>query len=99
MTNGVGLTSEERRILEDYEAGALDSVDTEELRADLIAAARKTQRKDRRVNIRLSEKDLALLRERAAIEGIPYQTLMASVLHKFVSGRLKDNGSGFNRGS
>lgn len=99
MTNGAGLTNEEQRILEDYEAGALDSVDTEELRADLLAAARNTQRKDRRVNIRLSEKDLALLRERAAIEGIPYQTLMASVLHKFASGRLKDTGSGYNRES
>lgn len=97
MTTGAGLTREERDILEDYESGALESVDTGELRERLGVAARDTLRKDKRVNIRISEKDLALLRERASIEGIPYQTLMASVLHKFVNGRLKDGGSGFNR--
>lgn len=99
MTNGSGLTHEERRILEDYEADSFNSVDSRELRDELAAAARNTQRKDKRVNIRISEKDLALLRERASIEGIPYQTLMSSVLHKYVSGRLKEDGSGFNRES
>ena len=99
MTNDVGLTREEKRILEDYEAGSFNSTDSTELRNELVAAARNTHRKDKRVNIRISEKDLALLRERASIEGIPYQTLMASVLHKYVSGRLKEGGSGFNRDS
>ena len=98
MTNDVGLTREEKRILEDYEAGSFDSTDSTELRNDLVAAARSTQRKDKRVNIRISGKDLALLRERAAIEGIPCQTLMASVLHKYVSGWIKEDGSGFNQG-
>ncbi len=41
-----------------------------------------------RVNIRISRKDLEALQKRALAEGIPYQTLMASVLHKYVSGRL-----------
>ncbi len=50
--------------------------------------AKATLKKDRRVNIRLSAKDLEALQRRAAEEGIPYQTLMASVLHKYVSGRL-----------
>lgn len=99
MTNGSGLTREEKRILEDYEAGSFSSADSRELRDELVAAARNTQRKDKRVNIRISEKDLALLRERASIEGIPYQTLMASVLHKYVSGRLKEGGSGANHES
>jgi len=44
--------------------------------------------KDKRVNIRLSEKDLADLKIRAMQDGIPYQTLMGSILHKYVSGRL-----------
>jgi predicted DNA binding CopG/RHH family protein len=53
-------------------------------------AARNTFRKDKRVNIRISGKDLELLQARALREGIPYQTLMASVLHKYVSGDLVD---------
>ena len=47
---------------------------------------------DGRVNIRLSTRDLVLLRARALEEGIPYQTLIASVLHRYVSGRLIDAG-------
>ncbi|MGB3059564.1 MAG: antitoxin, partial [Anaerolineae bacterium] len=50
--------------------------------------ARATFRKDRRVNIRLTEKDLVGLQLRALEEGLPYQTLMASILHKYVVGRL-----------
>ncbi|MFZ1402742.1 MAG: antitoxin, partial [Anaerolineae bacterium] len=52
------------------------------------AYARATFRKDRRVNIRLTEKDLVGLQLRALEEGLPYQTLMASILHKYVVGRL-----------
>ena len=51
-------------------------------------AATETLLKNRRVNIRISAMDLECLQARAASEGLPYQTLMASVLHKFVSGRL-----------
>ena len=50
--------------------------------------ARATFRKDKRVNIRISGKDLHALKVRALEEGIPYQTLMASVLHKYTEGRL-----------
>ena len=56
--------------------------------AQLKAAAQATLLKNKRVNIRLSSLDLERLQARAAEEGIPYQTLMASVLHKFVAGRL-----------
>jgi predicted DNA binding CopG/RHH family protein len=51
--------------------------------------ARATFRKERRVNIRISEKDLNAIQSRALEEGIPYQTLMSSVLHKYVNGTLK----------
>ncbi len=51
-------------------------------------AATETLLKNRRVNIRISAMDLEGLQAKAASEGLPYQTLMASVLHKFVSGRL-----------
>jgi predicted DNA binding CopG/RHH family protein len=55
------------------------------------AAAVATLLKNKRVNIRISSRDLEGLQARAAEEGIPYQTLMASVLHKYVSGRLVDS--------
>ena len=50
--------------------------------------AKATFKKDRRVNIRISTKDLEAIQSRALEEGIPYQTLIASLLHKYVSGRL-----------
>jgi Uncharacterized protein conserved in bacteria len=51
--------------------------------------ARNTMRKNKKINIRIPENDLSSLQRRAAREGIPYQTLMSSVLHKFAHGRLK----------
>jgi predicted DNA binding CopG/RHH family protein len=47
-------------------------------------------RKNRKINIRIPENDLTSLQRRAAREGIPYQTLIGSVLHKFASGYLKE---------
>ncbi len=55
--------------------------------------ARATFRKDRRVNIRISGKDLEALQKKALREGIPYQTLIASILHKYVSGSLTEKQS------
>lgn len=52
--------------------------------------ARTALSKDRRVNVRLSSRDLEELQARAAEEGMPYQTLLSSVLHKYVTGRLTD---------
>ena len=52
--------------------------------------ARSTFQKDRRVNIRISSKDLENMRKKALQEGIPYQTLISSVIHKYVSGLLKE---------
>jgi predicted DNA binding CopG/RHH family protein len=79
----------EKEIVDAYERGVLRSTmpSKSELRA-LRDAARATSIKDRRVNIRLSSPDLRDLRARALEEGVPYQTLIASVLHKFVAGRL-----------
>jgi len=55
--------------------------------------ARATFRKDKRVNIRISEKDLTKIQKRALQEGLPYQTLMSSILHKYVTGQLKEKTS------
>ena len=47
-----------------------------------------TLRKDKRVNIRMAERDLLRLQKKAVEEGLPYQTLISSVLHKYINGRL-----------
>ena len=52
--------------------------------------AQATFRKDKRVNIRISERDLAKLQRRALKEGLPYQTLISSILHKFITGQLEE---------
>src|SRR5450432_4073813 len=80
----------EREILSAYEKGELKSVATKSELAKFKAAARATAIKDRRVNIRLSSLDLSDIQVRALEEGIPYQTLIASVLHKYVTGRLAE---------
>jgi len=83
----------ESEIVDAYESGKLKSVAT---RADLDrlkAAARATALKDRRVNIRLSAGDLHDIQVKALEEGMPYQTLIASVLHKYVTGRLEERKS------
>ena len=83
------LSKEEKKLL--------DSVEREEWRTipnfkkeakQYQEYARATFRKDKRVNIRISEKDLVNIQKRAIQEGLPYQTLISSVLHKFVNGRL-----------
>jgi predicted DNA binding CopG/RHH family protein len=87
------LDVEEQSILSAYEAGALTSVASKAELAKFKAAARSTAVKDKRVNIRLSSADLSDIQIRALQEGVPYQTLIASVLHKYVTGRLSDTKS------
>ncbi len=84
------LDKEEKEILESYENDEWVSVSNPSDIAKYKAAAKNTFKKDKRVNIRMTEMDLELLQERALIEGLPYQTLMSSVLHKYVTGRLVD---------
>jgi predicted DNA binding CopG/RHH family protein len=80
----------ELEVLEAFENGKLKSVATKAELAKFKAAARATAIKDRRVNIRLSSGDLGDIQVRAMEEGVPYQTLIASVLHKYVTGRLAE---------
>ncbi len=84
------LNKEEKEILESYENDEWVSVSKPASTAKYRAAAKATFKKDKRVNIRISELDLELLQERALIEGLPYQTLMSSVLHKYVTGRFAE---------
>ena len=80
----------EQEVLGAFEKGTLKSVATKSELAKFKAAARATAIKDRRVNIRLSSGDLSDIQVKALEEGVPYQTLIASVLHKYVTGRLAE---------
>ena len=87
----------ELEVLQAYEAGKLRPLASKaasklELQR-LRAAARATSIKDKRVNIRLSSADLLGIQAKALAEGMPYQTLIASVLHKYAAGKLAEKGS------
>ena len=81
------LDEYEKEILEAYENGMLKP---SKLQDDYKTIARNTMKKNRKINIRISENDLSALQRRAAREGIPYQTLIGSVLHKYASGFLEE---------
>lgn len=80
----------EAELLGAYDGGLLKSVATKSELSKFRAAARATAVKDRRVNIRLSSGDLQDIQVKALEQGLPYQTLIASVLHKYVTGRLSE---------
>ena len=80
----------ETELLGAYDKGVLQSIATKSELAKFKAAARATAIKDKRVNIRLSSGDLQDIQVKALEEGLPYQTLIASVLHKYVTGRLAE---------
>ena len=85
------LDEEELQILKDFERGEFERIRNFRYeKKKLEEAARQTLRKDKRINIRISSRDLEGIQKRAAEEGIPYQTLISSTLHKFVTGRLKE---------
>ncbi len=90
MSKDFELDHEEVEILRALELGELASIrnfEQEKLRME--SAAREFLKKDRRINIRISSRDLERLQKQAAKEGLPYQTLISSTLHKFATGKLK----------
>ena len=85
------LDKKEQDLLESYERGEWKSV--KNLKQEIEKHkeyARQTLRKDKRVNIRISSMVLDELQARAVEDGMPYQTLISSILHRFVTGRLID---------
>ena len=85
------LSTEEKDILKSVEAGDWRSVRNKKKESERYQAyAKETFRKDRRVNIRMAGRDLEAIQKRAMLEGIPYQTLISSILHKYAAGRLVD---------
>ena len=85
------LSAEERDILDQCERGDLRSAPDIDREVEVARlAARNTFNKTKRVNLRVTERDFSLAHARAREEGIPYQTLLASVIHKYLSGRLTE---------
>ena len=85
------LNAEEREILEKFERDELrPATGADREMAIAPQAARNTFKKTRRVNLRVTERDYNRAHARAREEGIPYQTLLSSVIHKYLSGRLTE---------
>lgn len=84
------LDSEEQELLDAYESEEFESDLDTDRREYVATAAEEAFKKDKRINIRISSRDLEALQRRALEEGLPYQSLVSSVLHKYVSGGLKD---------
>jgi predicted DNA binding CopG/RHH family protein len=84
-------TKDESELVESIEKGdwnSLKNLENEKKRYSLIA--KNTLRKDKRVNIRISNYDLVKLQDKAVEEGLPYQTLMSSILHKYVTKKFHE---------
>jgi predicted DNA binding CopG/RHH family protein len=84
------LPKDEQELLDAVEAGEYESVLTELRKKELQDAASLTFKKDKRINIRISNRDLVAIQSKASEEGIPYQTLVSSIIHKYISGSLQD---------
>lgn len=90
----IKLDKEEKELLESVESGEWESVpDLEEELRRSKEYAKATFKKDKRLNIRISKHDLEALKIRALEEGMPYQTLVSSILHKYTTGRLVEQDS------
>jgi predicted DNA binding CopG/RHH family protein len=88
------LNKQEKEIVESVERGEWQSVRGVKKQIKRYKEyAKATVRKDKRVNIRMSEKDLIRIRKKAMEEGLPYQTLISSVLHRYANNRLVDKAS------
>lgn len=85
------LDPTEKEILDSVERGEWRSVrGVKRERTRYARSARATFRKDRRLNIRISSKDLEMIQKRALEEGPPYQAIISSLLHEYASGRLRE---------
>lgn len=80
------LTKEEQELLDEVEKGDFVRIPNfEREKKRFQAIARNTLNKTKNINIRLSEKDLNRLKRKATEEGMPYQTLLSSIIHRFVN--------------
>ena len=85
------LEKEEVRLREAYERSEFRRIRNVEKEKDaLMGAAKATLNKDRRINIRLTSRDLELIQKKAVKVGVPYQTLISSLIHKYVTEQVKE---------
>jgi predicted DNA binding CopG/RHH family protein len=85
------LDKDEQELSDSFDRGEWVSVDNlEEEKAKARKIASNTMRKDARINIRITSSDLERLKQMAAYEGLPYQTYIASILHKVSAGHFKN---------
>jgi len=88
------LTKEEKDLLNSVERGEWRRIpDFEKETKRYQESARATFRKDKRVNIRMTERDLVRIQKKAIGEGLPYQTLISSILHKYINDRFVEKAS------
>jgi len=95
-----GMVTKMKKIkLDKYEQEIIDAYEKEEIKsisnvkkemAKYREYAKHTLQKNKRINIRISERDLLHLQREAVAEGLPYQTLISNILHKFVNGSLQN---------
>ncbi|HPA49901.1 MAG TPA: antitoxin [Methanofastidiosum sp.] len=84
--------NEEKELMQSIENDEWTSVSNfDEIKQNLMKAAAETAIKDYRINVRISKRDVEALKTKALEDGIPYQTLVTSILHKYVTGRLKES--------
>ncbi len=81
------LDKEEKELVESYEKGEWKPVKNKN-RKVYIQAAKESMSKNKRINIRLTSKDYYDIQVKAVEEGIPYQTLISSLIHKYNKGKL-----------
>jgi predicted DNA binding CopG/RHH family protein len=92
MVNEMKLNKEEKGILDAYEKGSMKTSTPSKKETDKIKVlAKNTFRKDRRVTIRLYDHDLKGIQKKALEKGMPYQTLISSMIHQYVEGDLVDS--------
>jgi predicted DNA binding CopG/RHH family protein len=83
---------EEKELIASIEKGEWRPVrDSTGLKKKLLSAVKTTMLKDQRMNIRIAKRDLEALKAKALEEGMPYQSLVSSVLHRYVTGRLVES--------
>jgi len=83
------IDQEEKDLMESIERDEWQPVKNfEQERKKAMKAARNTLKKDKRINLRLSQKDYQQIQIKAIEEGIPYQTLISSIVHKYLTGSL-----------
>jgi predicted DNA binding CopG/RHH family protein len=91
MEGNKRLDKEEQEILESFERGEWEKIPNKEKEIRRYAVyAKAALKKSRRINIRISEKDLESIQNIAVEEGLPYQTLISSLIHKFVTGKITE---------